>query len=66
MTPPRGNNFRRPSRPKAKRDILDGAGGVIRAGQTIPRGAIPSRDIDSLGAHGFVERRKGDDGIDRG
>jgi hypothetical protein len=57
---------RRLSRPRAKRDILDGSGGVIRKGETIPRGAIPTRDIDRLGAHGFVERRKGDDGIDRG
>ncbi len=57
---------RRASRPRAKRDILDASGGVIRAGESIPRGAIPTNDIDRLGAHGFVERRGGDDGVDRG
>lgn len=52
--------FRRPSRPRAKRNLLDSNGGVIRAGQPIPRGAIPTRDVDRLGRHGMVERRKGD------
>jgi len=65
MAPP-ATRDRRPSRPRAKRDILDASGGVIRKGESIPRGAIPTRDIDSLGAHGLVERGRGDDGIDRG
>lgn len=55
--------FRRGSRPTAKRNMLDGNGGVIRAGQSIPRGAIPTRDIDRLGRHGMVNRRKGDTGF---
>ena len=57
---------RRALRPRAKRDILDGSGGVIRKGQPIPRGAIPTRAIDRLGAHGMVDRsgRGRDDGID--
>ena len=51
---------RRPQRPRAARTIVDAHGTVIRAGQPIPRGSIPTRDIDRLGRHGYVDRRKGD------
>lgn len=50
---------RRPQRPRAARNIVvDGS--VICKGETIPRGAIPHRDIDRLGQHGMVDRRPGD------
>lgn len=51
---------RRPQRPRAARNILDGNGHLIRKGEPIPRGSIPHRDIDRLGQHGLVDRRKGD------
>jgi hypothetical protein len=56
---------RRPQRPKAARPIVvDGR--VIRAGESIPRGAMPLRDIDRLGSHGYVDRRPGDNGLETG
>lgn len=53
-------SYRRPQRPRARRNLVDGNGSLIRAGQPIPRGAIPTKDIDRLGRHGLVDRRKGD------
>ena len=60
------SQYRRPQRPRARRDIIDSSGGVIRKGESVPRGAIPLKDVDSLGSHGYIDRRKGDDGVDRG
>lgn len=56
--------FRRSNRPKAARTIVVD-GGVIRAGESVPR-SVPLKDIDRLGSHGYVQRRKGDDGVDTG
>lgn len=54
------SRYRRGRPATAARDILDGSGSLIRKGQPIPRGSIPTRDLDKLGMHGFVDRRKGD------
>jgi hypothetical protein len=54
--------YRRPQRPKAARAIIvDGS--LIRPGESVPR-SVPTRDVDRLGVHGYVNRRRGDDGID--
>ena len=52
--------YRRGRPARAARNIRDASGSLIPAGQPIPRGAIPTRDIDRLGMHGMVDRRKGD------
>lgn len=55
-----GSRYRRGRPPTAARNLVDSHGSLIRAGEPIPRGAIPHRDIDRLGQHGLVDRRKGD------
>lgn len=50
--------LRRFQRPTAARDIVvDGS--LVRKGESIPR-SVPTRDIDRLGRHGYVNRRRGD------
>lgn len=46
--------------------MLSADGSLIRAGESISREQIPTKDIDRLGSHGLVDRRKGDDGLDSG
>jgi hypothetical protein len=55
-----GSEYRRGRPARAARNLVDSSGSLIRAGQDIPRGAIPTRDIDRLGMHGLVDRRPGD------
>jgi hypothetical protein len=55
-----GSRYRRGRPAHAARNVVDQYGTLIPAGQPIPRGAIPHRDLDRLGQHGMVDRRKGD------